>query len=377
MALVLTVGMAACSSSKSSTSATTSAGSATTAGSTATTGGSGTPAGLAAAQAAVAKYSVQPTSITDTAKAAGPVPKGLLIDFIPCGTNPECQQEGEIVKQADDVLGWKTNILSNDGSPTQSKAAFDQAVRDKAAGVLYTAIPLSTFQSDVPALQANGTVVSACCVTDPTGTGVDYNIDNPDQVGPVAGTQAAFVASDSKCVGADSLLVTIPDFAILNNAVTNYKSSMSQYCPTATVDTLDIALANLSTGTTTIVSYLRSHPNDKYIAVTTDGLTVGLPQALKSAGLTTKIVGQGATPTNIQYLHSGQEAADVAFPYYEAMWAMVTAVVQKKSGGTITPSTAPPIWLLTPSNAPNSSAAAFPVVANYQSQYEALWGMNG
>ena len=89
--------------------------------------------------------------------------------FIPCGANPECQQEGQIVKQADDLLGWKTVIAPNDGSPQQSKAAFDQVVRAKADAVLYTAIPLSTFASEVPALKANGTVVATCCVTDPTG----------------------------------------------------------------------------------------------------------------------------------------------------------------------------------------------------------------
>ena len=95
---------------------------------------------------------------------------------------------------------------------------------------------------------------------------------------------------------------------------------MKSYCPSATANTLDIALADIANATTTIVSYVRSHPNVKYVVASTDGLTIGLPGALKAAGLNVKLVGQGATPTNIQYLKSGQEVGDAAFPYNEVMW---------------------------------------------------------
>jgi hypothetical protein len=57
------------------------------------------------------------------------------------------------------------------------------------------------------------------------------------------------------------------------------------------------------------------------------------------------------------------------------MYAMLTAVFQKAAGDAITPSVAPPLWILTPTNAPNTSAAIFPVVADFQAQYKALWGV--
>jgi ribose transport system substrate-binding protein len=316
-------------------------------------------------------------AITDKGKISAAIPKGKTVYFIPCGPNPECQQEGQLVKQAASLMGWTTVIVPNDGSPQQSKAAFAQVVRAKPAGVLYTAIPLSTFQSFVPQLKANGTVVSACCVTDPTGTGIDYNIDGPAQSALVGGLLAAFVASDSQCKNNESVYVNIPDFAILGSGLSAYKASMQQYCPGSTVNELDIALADLSNSNTTIVSYVRSHPSVKYVLASTDGLTIGLPGALAAAGLShnVKLVGQGATPTNLQYLHSGQQVADVAFPYYEIMYSMLGAVAQKEAGQPITASTAPPQWLLTPKNAPTSTAAVFPVVPNYEQQYKTLWGM--
>jgi ribose transport system substrate-binding protein len=372
LAVVATLLLAACSSSSSSSSGGTSSSSGSASGSGLS---AADQAGLAKAQALVASETQRPTTITDTVKVTKPIPKGLTIDFIPCGST-ECTLEGNIVKQAAASVGWNTDILSNDGTPQGDKAAFSQAVRNKAAAVLYTAIPASTFASFLPALKANGTFLSTCCVTDAVGpsTGIGYIIDDPAQVGPVGGSQAAWIAADSKDTG-DSVFVNIPAFAILATQATDFKQGMATYCPTCKVDEIDIALANLSNAPSTIVSYLRAHPSVNYVVASTDAITIGLPAAIKAAGLSNvKIVGQGATPTNIQYLHSGQEAADVAFPYYEVMYAMVNAAIQDKAGMTVAPSVAPPAWLLTPENAPNTTAQVFPVVTGYQSQYQALWG---
>jgi ribose transport system substrate-binding protein len=378
--LAVAVLVAACGSSGSASSASSASGGSSASSASSSSGGSlsaADQAGLAKAQAFLTQAETRPTQITSTVKIAKPVPKGKTVYFITCGSSPECTQEGPIVQQADNLLGWKTVILNNDGSPQQWKSDFNQVVAAKPAAVLYSAIPQSTFASEVPALKANGTFIAGCCVTDVAGsaTGIGYANDVPSQVGPVGGAQAAFVAADSKDT-ANSLIVNLPSLPILSTGVADYKAGMATYCPSCSVSDLDIALANIATAPATITSYLRSHPSINYVVAATDGLTIGLPAALKQAGLSNvKIVGQGATPTNLQYLHSGEQAVDVAFPYYEALWAMVTAAAQNEAGVPVTPSVAPPLWVLTPANAPNTSQA-FPVVLNYKSQYEALWGIS-
>jgi ABC-type sugar transport system substrate-binding protein len=378
LAVAAALALAACSSSSSSPSSPAAGSSGASTSSSASTSGSGLSAadqaGLAKAEAVVAAQSQRPTSITDTIKVTKAIPKGLTIDFIPCGS-PECTLEGNIVKQAAALVGWNTVILPNDGSATGDKDAFTQAVRNKAAAILYTAIPASVYASLLPQIKADGIFISTCCATDAVGpsTGIGYLIDGPSQVGPVGGTQAAWVASNSKDT-ADSVFVNIPAFAILAAQATYFKNGMASYCPTCKVNEINIALANLATAPTTIVSYLRANPSVKYVVASTDAVTIGLPAAIKAAGLTgIQIVGQGATPTNIQYLHSGEQSADAAFPYYEVMYAMVNAAIEDKAGMTVAPSVAPPAWLLTPQNAPDTSAQVFPVVTTYKSQYQALW----
>ena len=283
-----------CSSNSSSSSSAASAGSTAAASSSAsaTSGGSGLSAadqaGLAKAQAFLATAETRPTQITNTVKITKPIPKGKTVDFITCGATPECTQEGQLVQDADNLLGWSTVVLNNDGSSAAWKSDFDQVVRTKPAAVLFTGIPAALYSSDAAALKANGTFVSTCCVTDVAGpaTGIGYAIDVPSQVGPVGGAQAALVAADSKDT-ADSLIVNLPDLPILDNGVTDYKTGMATYCPTCQVSELDIALANIATAPATIVAYVRSHPSIKYVVAATDGLTVGLPAALKAAGLWT------------------------------------------------------------------------------------------
>jgi ABC-type sugar transport system substrate-binding protein len=336
-------------------------------------------AGLAKAQAFLATAEKRPAQITVTGKATKPVPKNKTIDWISCGATPECTQEATIIQEADSVLGWKTVVLNNDGTAAAEKADFDQVVRTKPAAVLYSAIPASTFASEVPAMKANGTFVAATSITDAVGpsTGIDYAISTPAQIPPVASAQAALAASGSKDAGS-VLVVNIPDFLILNISVADFKHSMSQYCPTCSVSELNIALANIGTAASTTVSYLRSHPSIKWVVAETDALTTGLASAVKAAGLTgVNIIGQGATPTNLQYLHSNDQYADVAFDYYEELYAMVNAVVQHVSGETAQASTPPPLWVLTQGNAPSTSAAIFPVVPNYKQEYMALWGLSG
>ena len=64
----------------------------------------------------------------------------------------------------------------------------------------------------------------------------------PAEVGPVGGTQAAWVAADSKDK-ANAVFVNIPAFAILASQATFFKNGMATYCPTCKADELDVALA--------------------------------------------------------------------------------------------------------------------------------------
>jgi ABC-type sugar transport system substrate-binding protein len=56
------------------------------------------------------------------------------------------------------------------------------------------------------------------------------------------------------------------------------------------------------------------------VAVVVDDLAIGLPSALKAAGLSdVKIIGDGASSITLGYIQDGQIAEDISFPYYEVV----------------------------------------------------------
>jgi ABC-type sugar transport system substrate-binding protein len=335
---------------------------------------SSSQAGLAAAEALVSKYSQQPTTIPAHGVIGKPIPKGKTVVFVSCGT-PNCSVEGNILQQATSLLGWTLKVINTKGTPESEKAAFDEAAQEKVNVVLYSAVDRSTFASDIPAFVASGTFLGACCITDKVGNGIDYAIDTPSQTALVGQLMAAWIIADSKG-SAKTVYFDLPAFSILGTQGAAFNDYLTQNCPSCSADTVDIPVTDLGYDVpAVIVAYLRAHPSVNYVALSVDALAVGLPAALKAARLSgVKIVGEGATTINLQYIHAGQQGASVGFPYYEVLWAMVDAAARHEAGVPVNPSVGATPWLLVKDNAPVTDTI-FPTVKNYEAQFKQLWGL--
>ncbi len=365
LALSITV-IAGCGSSSSSTSNTTVA----AANVASSSGASGS---VAAAQQVVAQAMQRPSTITVSQPIGKAVPSGKKVVFISCGVSV-CQVQGQIVAGAGKALGWTVEIVNTNGTPTSVQSAYDTAVRDGANAIVTTAALRAEIAAKIPELQSKGIVVSNCCSTDPVSPPFIYNTDTPAQDGPIGKYLAAEVVADSKGK-ASTLYVNIPAFTILSTLSSEFQQTYKQYCPSCGYGSIDVSLTQLAHAPNLIVSYLRSHPSVKYVALSVaDELDNGLPAALSAAGLSdVKIVGQGGGPTDFQYLASGQELALVPFDYYNVDWQMVDALARHFAGASVQ-LTPPPVWLVTKSNLPSNHSNLFPDVTNYQSQFLKLWG---
>lgn len=341
--------------------------------------GSGTSsadkAGLAQAKAIVAAAAQRPTKLPITQAIGKPVPKGKTVAFISCGS-PECAQEGALIRQGTNALGWTLQVINTDASPQSENAAFAQVVREKLDVVLFSAIDRSTFSQYIPQLKANGTFVAGAYVTYNAGDGVGYTNETPPDISPVGHLQAAWVTSESGGTG-NAVFINIPAYAILADMQSGFDSGLSAMCPKCTTHTLEVPNAAVGVNVPSlVVSYLRAHPQTKYVVASADSLVVGLPAALQAAGLTgIHVIGQAATGTNLQYIHDGQEGASVALDYYYDLWALIDAAARHFAGVPQVPFVLPHLWLLTRQNAPVTNNI-FPVIATSQQQYEKLWGVS-
>ncbi len=331
--------------------------------------------GIAKAQALYNTYLKRPTQIPNATPIGKPIPKGKKITFIACGT-PSCNLEAAIIKKATDKLGWTFSEIASDGTPEKTKAAWDQIVREKPDGVIYSATPRAGFEAELQKAKALGIHVTACCTTDPPGNGLDFVIGQPTQSNPVGQAMASWVITTSKGT-ANSVYVDLSAFPILAELYKGYTSTMADFCKACKVDRLDIPITALGKDVSErIVGFLRSHPDTKYVALSVDGaLGVGLPAALKAAGLNDiKVIGEGPDTTTLQYISSGQQQASVAFPYWEEMYSQVDALARIFAGVPLEDKTTVPSWIITKDDMPTDKEI-FPVVADMEQQYYKLWGV--
>ena len=282
-----------------------------------------------------------------------------------------------MIKQATDLLGWNLKVLSTDGSPQQVQNAWEQIVREKPDGVIYTATPRSQIDQYITQASANGTKIAACCIVEPATNGIVWTTSTPDQAAALAKVMAAWPIVDAAKTGnmkPGAVYLNVPDFSILTSAGESVKKTYNELCPGCEYNQLDIGLANLNGAPDQVVSFLRAHPDTKYIIQSTDSVFLGVPAALKAAGLNDiKIFGEGPTSAVQANVASGVQAGTMAFAFYEIMFAAVDAIARAEAGAPQVPNFNPPNWILAKDNIPSANEY-FPVVPDALDQFKALWG---
>jgi ABC-type sugar transport system substrate-binding protein len=339
----------------------------------AASGGAGASSTVSKAQAVMAEGAKRPSDITVTTPIGKPIPSGKKLVFVSCGTS-SCQLQGSIIEKAAAHLGWTTKTIATDGSPTQVQDGFTTALRTGADAVIINAVTREAIAKQLAQAKAKGVAYVGCCSTDQVGDGYLYNTSTPEQNAQIGKYLSAAIVADAKGK-ANTLYVDIPAFTILGSLGEALKKDYQAYCPSCGFSKIDVPLPQLASAPNLIVSYLRSHPDVNYVALSvTDALGTGLPAALKAAGLTkVKIVGQGADPTAYQELAQGQILALVPFDYFSVDYQMVDALARHFAGVPIE-QTAPSRWLLTKDNLPSDYTKLFPAVPDYESKFLKLWG---
>ncbi len=347
-----------------------------TGGTSASTSGNSGSSGLATTKQLAASLEQRPTSISVTQPIGKPIPTAKTVTFISCGV-PACDTIGKTFSEGAALLGWTTKIVSTSGTPESIKAAWQEAVTAKPDAVVSSGTTTSVVADQLKALAAENVPVVLYAVTDQP-QGVSAVIGGPSgEAFDFGQPMAAYIASNSDGK-ASTLYVNLPSYPILQDQLSGFKQIYRQGCSGCNLTVYDVP-ATATSIPPLIVSELRSHPNINYVAVCVDSLTVGLPAALKAAGLQNKVkvIGSSSDVPNFEYIATGQEAAGVPNAFYDDGYQMVDALALIFTGQS--PASAevnPPRMLLTESNLPSSSQL-FPLVPDYKQQFLKLWGHAG
>lgn len=348
----------------------------------ATTPPPSTPAGAADPKAMLEALLTRPTAITQTEKVTGQVPTGKRIVWIQCSV-PACIALGKPFEEATTALGWSLKTISHDGTPEGVKNAWAAAVREAPDAVVSSGYPRVMFETELAELKAKNIPVIQLTMTDPPEDGITAVVNGPARNSDIGSQQAIFVAADSG--GTGNVLFVTSTFPILKpqfdgvDGKGGFKPTLTELCPACVLDTLEIPIDALATGAPQrVVSYLQAHPEVNYVVGAFADLVSPLPGALADAGLADKVklVSYSQNETISAAVQEGKIAAVVGFAGPEDMWQIADTLVRVFMG---LPFAAQfdnlPNWIITKDTVP-SITEYYPLVADYQAQYKALWGIS-
>ena len=342
--------------------------------------------GVAISKASIEKLSTLPSTIGITEPIKGTIPSGKKLVYIPINV-PSATELIQFLKEGATELGWTAEMVSGGLTPEDMKAAFAQVLKAKPDAVFTAGIPSVVVTEELDGFKAAGIPVVFL------GTGpVDIEKTNPAVLANiyahspqnVSGTYMAdWVIADSE--GAANIVYY--DFTAVETVAAvgvGFASKVSENCPKCTIKNVDVAGADIGTALPgQIVSYLRANPETKYVALSISDMAIGVPGALADAGITpeqVRIVEANPGPGNRVNIAAGNyEVAAVSFPKQENMWRVLDILARHFAGDDIAPSTSAPYpyFMFTQENVTNwggEPKAEWSIVADYKTQYRALWG---
>ncbi|MFJ4978018.1 sugar ABC transporter substrate-binding protein [Streptomyces coeruleorubidus] len=339
-------------------------------------GAPGSP-GLTAARAALAKYSERPATISVTEPVGKAIPKGKKIDFILCGVQ-SCKDLAGFFTEAAKELGWQVKQISTQGTPESVQAAYEQALRDKPDAVVASGFPRAVYAKQLAQLKAAGIPVIQSNADDVTGDGISLLKNGPKDVGVQGEMLASWVVSNSGAK-ADTVYFDLPAYTILKPVKDSFAAKYKEWCDGCALDNVDVPITAVGKDMPDrVVSYLRSHPKVTHVVFSLGLLNVGVPAALKTAGITGKhIVVNVGDAQNYQYIQGGLTDGAMALNSHETAWLQADALARHFTGQSMAvgQKAALPNMLVTKDNLP-SADGDFPIVEDYKKQFKALWGLS-
>jgi len=386
-AAVLGLSLAACSSSSSSSSASSSSSSSGSSSGAASSGTSSSAGSASTTYPALAKYITgleqRPTSIGISTPVGAPIPKGKTIAYVQCGS-PACVVDGDLLQQAVNVVGWKMSRI-NAGLTVQTiQEAWQQAVSDHPDAVITSGTPRSLFNPELAQLAASHIPVVDLTTADTPGNGLSAVFGWGSQWSSQGKIIADYMLVNDGGKPLHELSVNVSAYPNISMISTAVGQQITANCSSCTTDTLDVPVSSIGTDLASrIVSYLSAHPDVNWVYVGFADMMTGLPSALSAAGLSgVHTVTIDHTAASNEYLANGQSLEMFSgFDLGEMMWRSVDYLARLWTGKPTAVDTninGLPLWVVTKAGQPTGDPTTgyFPFVANYQSQYESLWGVS-
>lgn len=343
----------------------------------------GDAAAVSAAETEVAQASKPFSQILATEPISGSVAGKTIVFAEP--SFPVAKIIGADLEEAATALGMKVQRVNIGATPDTVASGMDEVVRAKPDAVVVVGFDPQTFWSkQAKTLAAAGVPTVglgyiACdevrdpCEADEAGSTLAL-VATPEAEA-FGKLQAATIIAHSKG-SAQAVYFGDPQLGNSPIIAEAFTERMEQ-CAACSADTVDLSAADIGTKVPgQVVSYLQSHPDVKYVSLQFGDFAIGLPQALKAAGLgDVRITSQASSKAQFDDISAGgAQIADIPVPYGYLSYVAADSIARLLVDQELTAEqVAMPLMVMTEENLDVSDGGYWPGVQEYEAQFRALW----
>ena len=336
--IVAAIALAGCGSSSSSTSS--SAGSASSS-SGATSPGLSPAAAMQRAQAAIAPFTGRHAAFPVRVPLKSPPKPGFTVAFMDCDS-PTCALFHQLLIPAAKTMGIKLVDVSTGLTASSVNSAYQSVAQQKPNAIINGGEDPRLWLQALSTIKAAKIPVISTGIIDAGQYGLDTYPNNADS-GPAlfklnGKLQADWVYAH---LGTKAKI----DYAWINGVsfspiiLSAFQAEMKQLCPGCSVQTTSVPVADLGTrAPQDVVSALQSHPGVNALVASASPVLLGLPSALKAAGINNlTTVGNGGVPVNFQYIKAGAQTVDLGADFPTSVWGLLDQAARAAEGQPFSP----------------------------------------
>jgi ABC-type sugar transport system substrate-binding protein len=307
------------------------------------------------------------------------VPSGKTVAFLGCGA-AQCEEYFAPIQEGAEALGWSAKLYQGSVEPNKVVKYLEEIVASKPDVFIACCVAPSIAGKYLKQLKEEGTISIMCCTAEEGTEDLTKLLSVPDDKLITGKGLADFMLAE-KGEELNVLYVNTKDFEVSKQYFEGFEGEVHRLCPECSIDEVDVAVEDIGKPTipTTVVSYLRSHPDVNYIGTLFSPLLEGVPAAMKAAGIEDVNIGSTASGAiALEAVKDGKEnwKAVQNFGIEWGLWGLNIAVrtMQKEPIGD---ETYTPEVLVTEKNAAKVSPGAGNtwVIPDALQQYEHLWGV--
>lgn len=244
----------------------------------------------------------------------------------------------ELLKPAAEEMGVELSQIKAGPSAQTTSSALDTVVEQKPDGVIGIGIEPVLFANQLKKLQEQGTIVVASGIADGAKYGlktVPYGPADAERVGEI---MAAWTVRQSEGKLDEVVYYGVPELGFTKPTLKGATSKLEELCPDCKLRTVDIPAADIGTNAPQkVVSDLQANPKTGAAIFSADDMQIGLPAAMKTAGIDVPGIGAGPSPTTLQQIKDGTQAAGSGTDLPVIVWTLMDQFARELAGQALTP----------------------------------------